>query len=149
VEFAWAPIGKPVTNDQIYDNTITASKVVTGDPAKTTPAERGGFFDEMGPLLLGGLAAASLYGANKKYGILDGLFGTEEDNSTWDYDDGSYDDWNYTTWSDIQEPEYGDTVNYYYDATPYQPDPYSYFQDVGFSDYGYGDDDGSFFGDWF
>lgn len=153
VAFTWEPVGMPVSNDQIYDNTITASKVVTGDPVQpngqqSTADERGSFFDEMGPVLLASLAGATLYGGYKK-GWFDDLWPSEEPTYDWDYDYGYYDDYNYTTWSDIQEPEYGDTVDYYYDATPYQPDPYYEYQDVGFSDYGYYDSGDSWFsGDW-
>lgn len=148
VSYVWAPLGSPISGESIYDNTITASKIVTGDPAKADqPQQRKGFFDEMGPLLLAGLASASLYSGYKE-GWFDGLFGTEQSDEIWNYESGQYEDWNYTSWSDIQNPGFGDEVNYYYDATPFQPDPFDYYQDVGFSDYGYDDDSGSFFGDW-
>ena len=154
VMFEWAPVGIPVDGANIYDNSIAASKLVTGDPVKpdgsqASAQDRGGFFDKMGPALLAGLAAASLYGGYKK-GWFDGLFGEEEEQSDWNYDDGYYDNYQYTTWSDIQEPQQGDTVTYTYDATPYQPDPYYEYQTTGFSDYGYdsGGGDSWFSGEW-
>jgi hypothetical protein len=148
VEFVWAPIGKPVTNEQIYDNTITGSKVVTGDPAKEKPAERKGFFDEMGPLLIGGLAAASLYGGYKK-GWFDDLFPSESNGNDWNYESGDYAQvQDIQIWSDIVEPNAGQQLTYNFDVTPVQPEPYSYFQNVGFTDYGYDSNDGDFFGDW-
>ena len=42
-------------------------------------------------------------------------------------------------WSDIRQPQEGDEVTYYMDATPPQPDPYDYYADNGWGDYPGGD----------
>lgn len=118
--FVWENIGVPISGNQILDNTIAGTKVITGDPAKVGTSEGGGFFDTMGPVLTAGLGAAALYQGYKK-GWFDFLkpedepfFGGGNDAGILDIDPNLWVDWDY----DFGYPDIGDTINYFADATP-------------------------------
>lgn len=140
--FSWKPktVG-PIDGSRIIDNSIGGSKVISGDPAKTGQSDSGGFMDNLGKIALVGLAGAAAYGLWNKYGA--GLFGRDEDagggggipeyQETYDDNGSGY------FWSNRQLADNNEYVDYYYDATPPQPEPYTYMADVGFSDYGYSD----------
>ena len=66
--FNWAPTVKVISGDQILNNSIGGTKVITGDPATAGTPKSNGFFDNLGKY--GGLALAGLaaYGLYNKYG---------------------------------------------------------------------------------
>jgi hypothetical protein len=137
--------GSPVDGATINDNSISGSKVITGDPATQGTSQSKSFFDTLGPLLIGslGLAVAT-------YGYKQGLFNdilpedwipkgggndagetpvTPTVTTKTLLADGTYDENN--------TPKEGDTVAYIADATPDQPAPVDYADNYGFQDYGY------------
>lgn len=138
----WTAESKKVSGTQIEDGTLTGSKVVTGDPQKVGQSDSGGFFDTLGPIALAGLGAAATYGLWKNGSLNDLLpkewtpAGGGNDVGTEDLGkpEGSY------LWADISEPEIGDEVTYYMDATPDPGPVYDYFSyddyDVGWFDSG-------------
>jgi hypothetical protein len=64
--FAWTVLGGAISGTQIDDNSISGSKVISGDPAKTGSSQSNGFFDTLGPIAIAGLGLASLYAGYKK-----------------------------------------------------------------------------------
>lgn len=64
--------GSPVNGAKIQDNSISGSKVISGDPATVGGSQSKGFFDTMGPLLIAGLGAAAI-GYGYKQGVFDGV----------------------------------------------------------------------------
>jgi hypothetical protein len=75
----WAPTGSPITGTQILDNTISGSKVISGDPpgSPNPPSQNPGFFQSLAPYATLGLAAMTGYSLYKKYG--NDLFGKGDD----------------------------------------------------------------------
>lgn len=70
----WAPnINGTLSGSQILDNSISGSKVVTGNPATTGQPGSKGFFDTLGPIALGGLGLAGAY-----YAYTNGLFDADK-----------------------------------------------------------------------
>ena len=146
--FTWAPRGKAVDGAAILDGTIGGSKIVSGDPATQGGSQSNGFMDNLGKIAMYGLAGVAAYSLFNKYGSK--LFGSGEavrgggnDEGTTSMEESGY------FWSDYEDQsgayyEEGDTMEYVYDATPPQDEPYTVMADVGFSDYGYDDWD---FGD--
>jgi hypothetical protein len=57
----WSPTGGPVSGFDILDDTITGSKIKSGDPAKQGEKDSGGFFDTMGPIAIAGLGLATAW----------------------------------------------------------------------------------------
>lgn len=133
--FVWKPTGKPVSGANLIDGSISGTKIVTGDTAtQGTPASKG-FFDNLGPIALAALAGATAYGLWNKYGGQ--LFGSDEAPAGGGNGAGTQSmDGSIWTWSDIQEPSVGQDVLYTFDATPPQPNPYTFMADNGFSGYG-------------
>lgn len=147
---AWTFYNQGIVNGQtIADNSISGTKVMSGDAAtnpQQQPSQSKGFFDTLGPTLLGGLAAAALYGGWKN-GYLNDILPKDLLPSGGGNDAGQTEisptvvtmDNQGEVWSDIRQPQEGDEVTYHMDATPPQPEPEVTAYNEGFSDYGYTD----------
>ena len=57
----WTLSGGPVSGFDILDNSISGSKIISGDPATTGQPGSPGFFDTLGPIALGGLGLAAAW----------------------------------------------------------------------------------------
>jgi hypothetical protein len=137
--------GGTIDGNQIADNSIGGSKLVSGQSATPAqPSKSNNFFDQLGPILLGSLAAAAAYSMYDK-GWLGDLWPKDEP-----IEGGGNDADNtfvnpYTTPRDpdtgrpILTAQEGDMVEYVADATPIQPDPITYADNTGFEDYGVND----------
>lgn len=71
----WTLSGGPVSGFDILDNSISGSKVISGDPATTGKPGSPGFFDTLGAVALPALGLAAMWAINK-YGT--DLFGKDE-----------------------------------------------------------------------
>ena len=144
----WTLYSTGIVNGQtIADNSISGTKVITGDPATTTaPSQSKGFFDTLGPILLPALGAAAGY-ALWNGGYLNDILPKDFLPKGGGNDAGQTAisptvvtmDNQGEVWSDIRQPQEGDEVRYHMDATPPQPDPYDYYADNGWGDYPGGD----------
>jgi len=137
--FTWTnlfSVTTPINGSQILDNSIPGTKVTTGDAATQGTSQSKGFFDTMGPLLLGGLGLAAVnYGY--KQGIFDSLLPADFLPKGGGNDAGGTPVSPTTTLlaedgTPIAAPQQGDTVQIVADATP-DPGPLSDYSD--FSDY--------------
>ena len=115
IPIEWAG-SNAIDGANILDNTISGSKVISGDPAKIGTSQSKGFFDTLGPWATAGLGAATLYAGYKKGWFddivpkVEGIFGAGNDEGTIELEP--------TIWSDRQNPNEGDEVWYTADATP-------------------------------
>jgi hypothetical protein len=59
----WDPVIPPnsVIGVSVVDNTVSGTKVISGDPATTGQPASKGFFDTLGPIAFGGLGLAAAY----------------------------------------------------------------------------------------
>lgn len=135
----WAPSGSPISGKSILDNSISGSKVISGDPPGTTPpSQNKGFFDTLGPIALASLGAAGAWYGYKK-GIFDGLLPDDWKSGGGGNDGGDEEGtvkpkmWWQTTESNPQE---GGSYRLVADATPDQPDPYNTATNEGMTRYG-------------
>ena len=135
--------GGTIDGTQIADNSIGGSKLVSGQSATPAqPSKSNSIFDQLGPVLLASLAAATAYGAYKYLGA--DYFGSDDDVQGGGNDNQPTETFvnPYTTPRDpdtgqpILQAKEGDMVEYVADATPPQPDPVQVADNDGFQDYG-------------
>lgn len=142
-ELPWVLIvGGIVDGNQLLDNSIGGSKLVSGQSANPEqPSKSGNIWDQLGPVLGGSLAAAAAYGMYQK-GWLDDLWPSDEPirglgNDEWEYPVNPYFTPRDSNGNPILTAEAGDTIEWVADVTPVQPDPFTYASNVGFEDYGF------------
>lgn len=66
--FTWTIVSGTLSGTQIDDDSISGSKVISGDPAKTGTSQSNGFFDTLGKTATLALGLSSAWAMYKKYG---------------------------------------------------------------------------------
>lgn len=144
--FHWTPSKSntinagPINGNNILNGSIGGSKIITGDPATAGTAASGGFFDNLGKYAMVALAGATAYGLWNKYGA--GLFGSD-DTEQGGGNDGIPNPFNTRTlraetipvdenYDPIQVADADTDVNFLFDTTLPQPEPYLVAQNDGF-----------------
>jgi hypothetical protein len=150
--FRWTPSGGntvnsgPIDGTYILNGSIGGSKIITGDPANVGTAQSNGFFDNLGTYAMVALAGATAYGLWNKYGA--GLFGSDDTEQGGGNDgipnpfntpymraemipvDGFFDP--------IQFADADTDINFLFDTTLPQFEPYQVAQNDGFDIFGSG-----------
>ena len=129
--FSWATTGTTVTGNQVLDNSISGSKVTSGNSQTSGSSSSGGFFDTLGKTALVGLGAAAAYVGYKK-GYLNNILPDSLKSTSAGGNDAPTDNKVDTdVWAKHEDgtevsPDNpvmpGENITYVADATP-QPDP--------------------------